>query len=218
MRVRVCVRACVCPRAARKERKSVPPSRSLLFSLSLFHHTRVPPPHLPRALKTHTHTLHSTAMVKISVLGDALKTLSNAEKRGKRQVLLRPSSKVVIKFLQVMQKKVRARSGDDAIGGLPASPPVERRGRGRAPGVAARGRRGESNGRAIARRRRPTPPALLSLLPRAGRLRASVPVEPVPVCLALIPGAKAWPRCRVRGDSGRTLSSLPLSARRRQAP
>jgi hypothetical protein len=43
-------------------------------------------------------------MVRISVLNDALKTMYNAEKRGKRQVLIRPSSKVVIKFLQVMQK------------------------------------------------------------------------------------------------------------------
>ena len=46
-------------------------------------------------------------MVRISVLGDALKTMYNAEKRGKRQVLIRPSSKVVIKFLQVMMKKGR---------------------------------------------------------------------------------------------------------------
>lgn len=44
-------------------------------------------------------------MVLISVLAHALKTMYNAEKRGKRQVLIRPSSKVVIKFLQVMQKK-----------------------------------------------------------------------------------------------------------------
>eukprot|EP00798_Chlamydomonas_sp_ICE-L_P001210 gene1210-32552_t len=33
-------------------------------------------------------------MVRISVLGDALKTMYNAEKRGKRQVMIRPVSKV----------------------------------------------------------------------------------------------------------------------------
>jgi small subunit ribosomal protein S15Ae len=43
-------------------------------------------------------------MVRSSVLNDALVSIVNAERTGKRQVLIRPSSKVIIKFLEVMMK------------------------------------------------------------------------------------------------------------------
>eukprot|EP00352_Strombidinopsis_acuminata_P009440 CAMPEP_0176361012 /NCGR_PEP_ID=MMETSP0126-20121128/17441_1 /TAXON_ID=141414 ORGANISM="Strombidinopsis acuminatum, Strain SPMC142" /NCGR_SAMPLE_ID=MMETSP0126 /ASSEMBLY_ACC=CAM_ASM_000229 /LENGTH=127 /DNA_ID=CAMNT_0017716381 /DNA_START=80 /DNA_END=463 /DNA_ORIENTATION=+ len=40
----------------------------------------------------------------MSVLNDAMKNIVNAEKAGKRQVILRPISKTLVKFLRVMQK------------------------------------------------------------------------------------------------------------------
>ncbi|KAI9250902.1 40S ribosomal protein S22-A [Phascolomyces articulosus] len=43
-------------------------------------------------------------MVRASVLNDCLNSINNAERRGKRQVMIRPSSKVIVKFLSVMQK------------------------------------------------------------------------------------------------------------------
>eukprot|EP01003_Olkasia_polycarbonata_P007910 NODE_948_length_647_cov_509.797659_g877_i0.p1 GENE.NODE_948_length_647_cov_509.797659_g877_i0~~NODE_948_length_647_cov_509.797659_g877_i0.p1 ORF type:complete len:131 (+),score=24.50 NODE_948_length_647_cov_509.797659_g877_i0:108-500(+) len=43
-------------------------------------------------------------MVRMSTLNDALKNIASAERKGKRQVMIRPSSKVIVKFLRTMQK------------------------------------------------------------------------------------------------------------------
>ena len=52
-------------------------------------------------------------MVKTSVLNDALNAINNAEKAGKRQVLIRPSTKVIVKFLSVMQKHGMSEDEED---------------------------------------------------------------------------------------------------------
>lgn len=44
-------------------------------------------------------------MVRTCDLRDALKCILNAERRGKRQALIRPRSKVIVRFLRIMKSK-----------------------------------------------------------------------------------------------------------------
>lgn len=57
-------------------------------------------------------------VTRTSVLADALKTIHNAEKAGKRQVLIRPASKVIIRFLRVIQKHGKYSYSDMITGWL----------------------------------------------------------------------------------------------------
>ncbi|KAJ3579961.1 hypothetical protein NPX13_g605 [Xylaria arbuscula] len=43
-------------------------------------------------------------MVRTSILADAMNSINNADRMGKRQVLVRPASKVTVEFLNIMQK------------------------------------------------------------------------------------------------------------------
>ncbi|KFK36850.1 hypothetical protein AALP_AA4G179800 [Arabis alpina] len=51
-----------------------------------------------------SHNFCEAIMVMASVLNNSLASMCHAEKNGKRQVILRPTSKVITKFLTVMQK------------------------------------------------------------------------------------------------------------------
>ena len=59
------------------------------------------------------HIFSGFIMVLMDSLATALKCINNAEKRGKRQVLLRPSSKVVIRFLKVKFSISRKKKGNN---------------------------------------------------------------------------------------------------------
>jgi small subunit ribosomal protein S15Ae len=43
-------------------------------------------------------------MVKVDLVADNLRTMVNAERLGRKQVMLKTSSKTMVRFLRVMQK------------------------------------------------------------------------------------------------------------------
>lgn len=51
---------------------------------------------------SYEYPIHATLFFLVQ--NDALNAIVNAERKGKRQVLVRPASRVILRFLSVMQK------------------------------------------------------------------------------------------------------------------
>jgi small subunit ribosomal protein S15Ae len=44
-------------------------------------------------------------MTRADILADCFNAIVNAERKGKKQVMIRPASKVLLKFLRIMQRE-----------------------------------------------------------------------------------------------------------------